>query len=462
MDYTVDEKDIALTVQDFETFCSYFTTKKVALTPKCALGKNDCFDLNSRMARPVPNIKNTYLMQKYPTISLYLTIALKTGLLDSRDTQKAAITTTESYAEFQQMSIYSKYLFLFLAWMRYIDVDAQYGDFMNTRWFSTLLIEDTFEYIKKAQAPTIINRVDRHSLYSVYVDERPLQELMHKCSLLLHHFRDLGLIEFDDEDVVIPEYSLRPVVNKLHITKLGAVISAACYTRRFSWINILHKGYADNYPDDYDEDVQEIYKNDFNQNLPGTSGFFKPFEEYFPEHAIDADTINHLLFQQSDSVPEDMIYEFRVSFARDCYRVIQCGSNHTFDDLHLVIQHAFNFDNDHLYAFFMDGKRWSNNSINSPYSDEPPFADDVRIGGTYLRVKQKFLYLFDFGDEWLFNITLQSVRVGELASPWPIITESVGKAPDQYPSYDGEEDWDDSDDEEILNFINITQEDDYE
>jgi Plasmid pRiA4b ORF-3-like protein len=131
-------------------------------------------------------------------------------------------------------------------------------------------------------------------------------------------------------------------------------------------------------------------------------------------------------------------YHFKVSLGKNLYRVIAISSQNTFDDLHSAIQDAFDFDHDHLYAFFMDGKRWSQsgNVFWSPHNDEGIPADAVEIGAAGLFEGKSFLYLFDFGDEWSFNVTLKSIILGEPEPKNAKIIESVGENPDQYPDYE--------------------------
>ncbi len=135
-------------------------------------------------------------------------------------------------------------------------------------------------------------------------------------------------------------------------------------------------------------------------------------------------------------------YEFKVSLTNKIYRTIRIAGTDTFDDLHYAIQEAFDFDNDHLYAFFMDGKRWSRNgeSYWAPMSDEGIMADEVEIGTAGLTEGKKFLYLFDFGDEWQFTVQVLAIKTEEKEPDnWTII-ESVGDAPSQYGDEDDEDD----------------------
>lgn len=68
----------------------------------------------------------------------------------------------------------------------------------------------------------------------------------------------------------------------------------------------------------------------------------------------------------------DGTYVFKVSLAKDLWRRIEISAEHTLLDLHRTIQKAYNFDDDHLYSFFMDGRAWSYERFVSPYEEEGP------------------------------------------------------------------------------------------
>jgi len=441
MDHIITEKDISTTVQDFDALCSYIMANKPTLTPSGALNTKACFDLNSIMTYTLPNTKKTAHMQTYQSISLYFTIAWESGLLFASpgSGQKFIVTVSDSYTAYQQMNKGSKYMFIFLAWMRYAHLEDWYGMKMLGHWLNHTLLDDTFEQIRKMRQPGIVHRKDRYPDY--FSKEEPIQVLMRDCLILIHHLRDLGVLGYDDEDKKKLDV-YRTVVNKLWITELGITLAAACSTRRISWINVLETEFFD-----YTDQDIAVFENDFKENLPGSEGFFRPFLLCFPENEVDTGSINQLLFPQI-GITEDFttdnhtVYEFKVSLRScySCYRIIQCRGSHTFEDLHLAIQNAFDFDNDHLYAFHLDGKRRAQNSINSPYSEEPPFADDICIAEAKVRISQKILYVFDYGDYWMFDVTLLSICESDTVLLRPVTTKSVGKAPEQYPSYD--DDWD--------------------
>ena len=429
MNYISNENDISSTVKDFEALCAYIIENKPKLTPKGALSTKACFELNSLMTIPETNAKKTHRMSMYPSIALYFLIAQNTGLLEDylAKWQTPALTLSESYMDFKEMSVYSKYLFIFLAWMRYADTNELYEKDLIRSISRTSEIDRAFEQIGKMDKSATVNR-EANSFFSALREDH-VQALMNGCAAILHHLRDLCIIMYDAEDVEKMNTYFN-VVNKITITEFGIALTAACSARRFSWINLLDSRdiYLDN------DKGENLLKKKYDKNPPGTDGFIEPFLSCFPKNKIDAEKISRLVFSENQPVLSDekTIYEFKVALGRRCHRVIQCRGSHTFDDLHSAIQNAFDFDNDHLYAFFMDGKKWSRRSLNSPYSEEPPFADEINIASSGLRVKQKILYLFDFGDEWLFDVTLASIKESETILLRPMIKESVGKAPEQY------------------------------
>src|SRR5690606_22862211 len=111
-------------------------------------------------------------------------------------------------------------------------------------------------------------------------------------------------------------------------------------------------------------------------------------------------------------------YLFKVLLNNWCWRTLELSESHTLLDLHTLIQEAFDFDDDHLYAFYMDGKRFSRNCYNSPMDSRGPFVHEKKIGELHLYEGQRFLYLFDFGDEWEFYIDVLKITEGkEISRP---------------------------------------------
>lgn len=150
-------------------------------------------------------------------------------------------------------------------------------------------------------------------------------------------------------------------------------------------------------------------------------------------------------------------YTFKVTYLRDpdVWRTIEIAENQTLDDLHRAIQNAVDFDADHLYSFFMSGRAWDDETEYASPHAQGRSAARVRIGDLNLRMKQRFLYLFDYGDEHHFEVQLVAVNPDAPKGRYPRVVERHGKNPPQYDldweeeEWDEDEDWEEGLDEEI-------------
>jgi hypothetical protein len=119
----------------------------------------------------------------------------------------------------------------------------------------------------------------------------------------------------------------------------------------------------------------------------------------------------------------------------ECY--LEIDSKSTLIDLHLAIQKAVNFDNDHLFEFFVANSINSYNRIS--FNDDNENILKTTIENIFpLQTGKKFFYLFDYGDSWEFRISkcrkkpfkpLENIK-------YPRIVKEVGKKPIQYPFWD--------------------------
>ena len=131
-------------------------------------------------------------------------------------------------------------------------------------------------------------------------------------------------------------------------------------------------------------------------------------------------------------------YTFKVKFryAIRIYRTFEILSRQTLEDLHLAIQQSLDWDNDHLYSFFMFGEAWGEgNRISSPYEDEGPFTTEAIIGELGLVKRHKFLYLFDYGDQHEFEVEVIDIQSQAMPGKYPRLIDSRGESPDQYPDW---------------------------
>ena len=126
-------------------------------------------------------------------------------------------------------------------------------------------------------------------------------------------------------------------------------------------------------------------------------------------------------------------YVISVSLYKGCYRHIKIASDKTLEQLSQAILFAFEFDNDHLHAFFMDNRRWGADAYFAMAEHGQRDTSKFRLGQLGLVKDRKFIYLFDFGDEWCFSCKV--LKVLEDTSEETQIVRSIGDPPEQYPGY---------------------------
>jgi hypothetical protein len=130
----------------------------------------------------------------------------------------------------------------------------------------------------------------------------------------------------------------------------------------------------------------------------------------------------------------------------DVWRDIEIAEDQTLEDLHLAIQGAYGWGDDHLYSFFMSGHPQDQRTeIGSPWSETRRHTHQVEIGSLNVKPGDRFLYFFDYGDSHEFDVRVLHVNPAASKGAYPRVVAQQGKPPPQYPDYDeetGEPDWD--------------------
>lgn len=139
---------------------------------------------------------------------------------------------------------------------------------------------------------------------------------------------------------------------------------------------------------------------------------------------------------KEEGVTSEQSYVISVSLYTGCYRHIQIPGSSTLWDLHSAILDAFQFDDDHAHAFFMDNINWSARDcyFAAGVDDSDRMTDDYRLRELGLYKGKQFKYIFDFGDEWTFQCKV--LRLLDKKTDVPIIIRSKGEAPKQYEGWD--------------------------
>jgi hypothetical protein len=164
-----------------------------------------------------------------------------------------------------------------------------------------------------------------------------------------------------------------------------------------------------------------------------------------------------------------MVFRFRVLLdtEEDVFRDIALPEDSTFEDLHLSILAAFEWEGDQMASFYESNEEWDK-------GDEIPLMDiDEEFGPSRKRVMsevklsevikskgQKLLYVFDFMLMWCFYIDVIDIEEPDESIEYPYLYMAVGDAPNQHEKeevdFSGSDLEDDEDEEdEGFNFEDL-------
>ena len=124
---------------------------------------------------------------------------------------------------------------------------------------------------------------------------------------------------------------------------------------------------------------------------------------------------------------------------QECIRIIEIDGDSDLETLHYAIQDSVDFDDDHLYEFFVADSIRSRQKTR--YDDENEGIWENSIKDLYpLKKHKKIFYLFDYGSSWYFRIlrTKDQPKEREKGVKYPRLIKSIGKNPLQY-----DEEWED-------------------
>lgn len=149
----------------------------------------------------------------------------------------------------------------------------------------------------------------------------------------------------------------------------------------------------------------------------------------------------------------DGVYQFRVAYQRKhpVWRDIDILATQTLEDLAATIVDSMGWNNDHMHGFAFPEKlgKLAMDFYRSPYIiysagwEDDPYptfkTNQVLVALVNFDLYPKLKFVFDFGDDHLFDITLRSLRQrmrGETKQTLPALVDQRGVAPEQYPLYE--------------------------
>ncbi|MDR2630679.1 MAG: plasmid pRiA4b ORF-3 family protein [Spirochaetaceae bacterium] len=127
------------------------------------------------------------------------------------------------------------------------------------------------------------------------------------------------------------------------------------------------------------------------------------------------------------------------------WRELSVPGEYTLGHLHVILQIAFGWENDHMHSFTIKSTQYGMTGMDFGFDDEEDIVDEdtVCLDDLGLRTHQKFRYLYDFGDSWEHEIAVSKIistgdEEGEPALPLCLGGERAGPLEDSGGSWEYE------------------------
>ncbi|EHQ26311.1 plasmid pRiA4b ORF-3 family protein [Mucilaginibacter paludis] len=129
-----------------------------------------------------------------------------------------------------------------------------------------------------------------------------------------------------------------------------------------------------------------------------------------------------------------MAFQFKITLNHTAdpkvWRTLLVPDDISLHIFHLCIQAAFGWENCHLYQFCP--KSWGSQpsyTVIDEFTDDMDAedSDEVAVSEIFKAPKQKFTYIYDFGDSWMHTIVLEKILDDEVL--FPMCTGGEGACP---------------------------------
>lgn len=389
------EKEAEKVCHDFDMFCEYLLKKKVKLSKGSGnIGKKACFELNSFFTVKEDFEKPTRLQKDYPVINFFYFFAVSKGILE-QDPTGNYMQPGCNYGYYKEAEVLERFLLLLM------DVLFD-GRFSNDSAWSGLSMEYLMEWAEQ-------KRPCANKSYAL-PENISVRLCMTGRDNLMTYLEELGVLTLRLKE---GQKYLLPIERQWKM-EIKPLFELVC-----NLYSAVHK--------EYDEEKEDL-------------AFFC-FDTYWKKHISGGKASGLIkIFEEQPVDYENQIADLEISVHRgNCIRVVRMNLSDSLYKLHLMIQKVFEFENDHLFAFYT-GHGMMKETFTMPeafMSNADYSVHDTALGDLRLHKGDSFSYLFDFGDEWWFDIEVVEVTDGSV--PEPELIKAVHDAPEQYPMYEYEE-----------------------
>jgi hypothetical protein len=129
-------------------------------------------------------------------------------------------------------------------------------------------------------------------------------------------------------------------------------------------------------------------------------------------------------------VIEPVVYQFKVVLRRVSpmvWRRLIVDSHNSIADFHYTLQITMGWSDSHLHRFRIYGKGFGVYHMGGPIFDDDP--KKIRLVDFCFRPGERFLYEYDFGDNWQHDIRLERILQREPEQIYPVCIAGKRSAP---------------------------------
>lgn len=398
-------------LRDFAALLELMEPKGLPATPKHLFALGTLETINQRLTHPIALRSKRPLQKSYPNINgLYLVLrATGIPMIDIQGKKPFLVLDPEMMATWNSLNATEAYFSLLRAWWGEADesiIDSQSWHDSFTR--STLFLRHL-----KEQGPNWLKR------------PRVIKSLSYSPSL--HNLALLEMFGLVEVALAKPTESPGWQPKAVNITPWGDALMAH-FEHFLDRLGPLDSETAEPEPEPEPD--------------PETKPDLEAGDLFLPSERFDAWARSlRLVFtdwKRDLEIPDPPFqpgrHVLRAALARDCWRSIAIDGEASFDTLASAILAAFDFDEDHLYAFRFTDRIGRQAEIAHPYlagETDGELADDVQIGELNMHKGVTMVFVFDFGANWKFDLTVEQVD-DEPSATAPQVLEAQGEAPPQY------------------------------
>jgi Plasmid pRiA4b ORF-3-like protein len=160
----------------------------------------------------------------------------------------------------------------------------------------------------------------------------------------------------------------------------------------------------------------------------------------------DACSLVWQLLRGSDMAQNDtLILRVALNGQKSIYRDIEIEGSKSLYQLARAIVAAFGFDFDHAFGFYSGLTPAKMTRVDPRYElfvdmgEADPGVLSVkktRVAQAFPEIAHTMLFLFDYGDDWLFRVRLEKTGKKIAKVRYPRVVATRGEAPEQYPDPD--------------------------